>query len=267
VSALIAAAAALAVSQPRTSGNVGFVDGNGVQAQVSFDVRQNVGDTACGTYRDIRGSTTLSFVQDGQPGVATHDVTFTQPTVFGIAGSGGFPAGGPHTSTWHISSGGFFLGGADLDLTLVYDTGAVATTVQLAGTLAADGSMSGTWSDNAGHTGTWTTPARNVPTRGDCATGSLTYSDANGTSYTATVLRAYVSGSTAYFGGVIRDASAPSFVGGGVVVQVSDNGEPGKGHDTIDIVAPTPAISVPFLVAFAHSSPASTIDSGNIQVR
>ncbi len=107
---------------------------------------------------DVSGSYTVGFQLTGDPTVYTHDMTLSQTAGQSmVTGSGGYPAGGPYTYHWNITSGS--VSGNTINLTAVYDLGAPGTTMHMIGTIASDGTMSGTWDDNFGgtRTGTWAT--------------------------------------------------------------------------------------------------------------
>lgn len=103
---------------------------------------------------DVTGTYVTNFVLGG---TYAHDMVLTQDASGGVTGSGGYPAGGPHTYTWHITSG--TVSGNQVNLTAVYDTGAPGTIMHMTGTVASDGTLSGNWDDNFGgtRTGTWST--------------------------------------------------------------------------------------------------------------
>lgn len=104
---------------------------------------------------NVTGNYVVTFTLGGD---FAHDVSLTQDAAGNVTGTGGFPAGGPHTSTWHVTSG--TVSGNDLSLTILYDTGTPGVVMHMTGTIASDGSLSGAWDDNAGGTvrnGTWTT--------------------------------------------------------------------------------------------------------------
>jgi hypothetical protein len=91
-----------------------------------------------------------------------HDVTFVQDNAGNLTGSGGFPAGGPHTYMWDITGGS--VSGNTLTFTALYSAtpDAAGTVMHATGTIASNGSVSGTWDDNyagGNRTGTFTMPA------------------------------------------------------------------------------------------------------------
>ncbi len=101
---------------------------------------------------DASGAYTISF--DGY----VHDAALAQDSGGNLTGSGGYPAGGPYSFAWTITSG--TVAGNLINLTADYTLGAIGTTMHMTGTIAPDGSMSGTWDDNYGggtRTGSWAT--------------------------------------------------------------------------------------------------------------
>lgn len=110
---------------------------------------------------DVSGSHVITFMLDSNP--YAHDVTFAEDSAGNLTGTGGYPAGGPHTYAWTITSGS--VSGDAIDFTADYTASADAvtplTTMHVTGTIAPDGSASGTWSDNyqgSARSGTWTMP-------------------------------------------------------------------------------------------------------------
>ena len=83
-----------------------------------------------------------------------HDMTITSQDVNGnLAGTGGFPAGGPYTITWQLVSSSVTDG--SVSLTLDYDASSYWATDT--GTVSEDcNSMSGNWTDSGGGSGNWT---------------------------------------------------------------------------------------------------------------
>ncbi|MDQ3076263.1 MAG: hypothetical protein M3Q34_04000 [bacterium] len=108
---------------------------------------------------DTSGSYVVGFQLTGSSDVYSHDMTLVQNSSGSItSGNGGYPAGGPHTFAWTVSSG--VVTGNVINLTSAYTLGAIGTTTHMTGTISPDGSMSGTWDDNYGggsRTGTWST--------------------------------------------------------------------------------------------------------------
>lgn len=91
-----------------------------------------------------------------------HDMSLTQDGLGNLTGGGGYPAGGPHTYEWLLTSGS--VSGDTISFTANYTMGADAltppTTMHVTGTIAPDGSMSGTWTDDyqgGSRAGTWHT--------------------------------------------------------------------------------------------------------------
>lgn len=105
------------------------------------------------------GSYQIDFRLDSDPSTPyVHDAILTQ-TGASVDGTGGYPAGGPHTYTWDITAGS--VSGDTINLTVDYLTGAPGTTMTMVGTIASDGTVAGTWADNFGgtRTGTWSITA------------------------------------------------------------------------------------------------------------
>lgn len=109
---------------------------------------------------DVTGSWVVAFDYLGSP--YAHDLTLTQ-SGSSLSGSGGYPAGGPHTYAWVIDSGSLS-GTTTVNFTAHYTASADAVTpltiMHATGTIALDGSMSGVWDDNyagGSRSGTWTT--------------------------------------------------------------------------------------------------------------
>ena len=104
---------------------------------------------------DVTGNWVVSFEYLG--GYYSHDMVLTQDGLGNITGSGGYPAGGPYSFAWTITSGS--ISGSNTSLTMDYTVGAVGTTMHMTGTVADNGTMSGNWDDNYGgiRTGTWST--------------------------------------------------------------------------------------------------------------
>lgn len=105
---------------------------------------------------NVTGNYEVTFFLD--PDTSTtpyvHHATFTQ-TGTTVTGDGGYPATGGDAYHWNITSG--TQPGNSLNLTAVYDLGAIGTTMHMAGTIAPDGTVTGTWDDDFGgtRTGTW----------------------------------------------------------------------------------------------------------------
>lgn len=124
------------------------------------------------------GAYEITFFLTGDPTAYIHEAALTQ-TGTSIDGTGKYPAGGPYTYTWDITSGS--ISGDTINLTVNYLTGAVGTTMTMTGTVAPNGAVSGTWSDNFGggtRTGTWSisdgvsVPAIHTPAHGATVTQS-----------------------------------------------------------------------------------------------
>lgn len=105
---------------------------------------------------DVTGAYVADFVLGG---IFPHDMFLTQDSLGNVTGNGGYPVGGPYAYSWHITSG--TVTDDAINLTIVYDTGSVGTTMHMSGTIAPNGSMSGDWDDNYGgeRHGTWSTTA------------------------------------------------------------------------------------------------------------
>jgi hypothetical protein len=104
---------------------------------------------------DVTGSYVVTFVLGGN---YNHDMILAQDGSGNVIGSGGYPAGGPYSFAWVITSGTVV--GSNITLTIDYTLGAVGTTMHMTGTIAANGTMSGDWDDNYGggtRNGTWFT--------------------------------------------------------------------------------------------------------------
>lgn len=105
---------------------------------------------------NVTGNYEVTFFLD--PDTSTtpyvHHMTLTQSGST-VTGDGGYPATGGDTYHWNVTSG--TQTGDSLNLTILYDLGAVGTTMHMTGTIAANGTVSGTWDDNFGgtRTGTW----------------------------------------------------------------------------------------------------------------
>lgn len=82
-----------------------------------------------------------------------HHATLTQSSST-VTGDGGYPATGTDAYHW-IATG--TQTGDSLNLTAVYNLGAIGTTMHMTGTIASDGTVTGTWDDDFGgaRTGTW----------------------------------------------------------------------------------------------------------------
>jgi|GEM_PF-3419603 len=114
------------------------------------------------TIWDVTGSYVVGFQLTGDPTVYSHDMTLAQDLSDAVTGNGGYPAGGPFTYAWTITSGTVV--GDTITITADYTLGATGTTMHMTGTIAPDGSISGAWDDNFGgsRTGTWATSSGNA---------------------------------------------------------------------------------------------------------
>ncbi len=224
-------APALAASNPKATGSVGYT-ALGLQRYITFDAHQKT--TNCVTHWDVTGNYDIGFVLDNDSTVYTHDATFTQ-TGSSLTGSGGYPAGGPHTYAWDVTAGN--VTGNTITLTVVYNSGAIGTTMHMTGTIANNGTMSGTWDDNFGgsRTGTWSTSSgAATETFVSCeGKGNLTYTDVNGDWYYVKVNCALVNDTDAVFSGQVLYASNPGWINLWLVAKVHDGGTPGKKGDTV----------------------------------
>ncbi len=81
-----------------------------------------------------------------------HDMTIATQTGGSLTGTGGWPAGGPHTITETITGTV-----SDDGVSITSNYGGSTYQFTAVGTIAADGTMSGTWSSNTGQTGDWMT--------------------------------------------------------------------------------------------------------------
>ncbi len=135
---------------------------------------------------DTTGAYTISFDLGGTPYV--HDLSLTQ-TGASLVGNGGYPAGGPQTYTWILTSGA--VDGDSISFTANYTASADAVTPQTTmivnGTIANDGTMSGTWSDNyqaGARNGTWMSVTGTAdPIAPACTPATMILSSDTGTTY------------------------------------------------------------------------------------
>lgn len=123
---------------------------------------------ATGTYQ-------ITFFLDPDTSVTpyVHHATLTQSGTT-VTGDGGYPATGGDTYHWNVTSGTQI--GDSINLTAVYDLGAVGITLNLIGTIAPAGTVTGTWNDNFGgtRTGTWSiTKGVSVPRIHTPANGAI----------------------------------------------------------------------------------------------
>src|SRR3989338_11254324 len=92
---------------------------------------------------DVTGNYVVGFeCTPSCGGPFLHDAFLTQ-TGSTVTGDGGYPAGGPFTYHWNITSGA--VSGSTINLTMSYDLGAPGIVMSMTGTIAIDGTMSGTW--------------------------------------------------------------------------------------------------------------------------
>ena len=116
---------------------------------------------------DVTGTYVTSFVLGS--GTYAHSMLLTQDVNGNVTGNGGYPATGTQSNTWHVTSGN--VSGNQVNLTILYDTGATGTIMHMTGTVASNGTLSGTWNDNFGGTraGTWSTTTGTAMTLGSLA--------------------------------------------------------------------------------------------------
>ncbi len=119
---------------------------------------------------DATGSYVVSFEYSSS--FYAHDMTLSQDGSGNLTGSGGYPAGGPHTFTWVIDSGS--VSGDTISFTAHYTAPADAVTpltvMNVTGTITAGGDMSGTWTDNyqgGSRAGTWSLVSGNATALSD----------------------------------------------------------------------------------------------------
>ncbi len=135
---------------------------------------------------NVTGDYVVSF--DGY----LHDMDLTQSSTGTVTGTGGYPAGSStKTYTWHVTSG--VVSDDDINLTIVYDSGATGTIMHMDGDIATSGVMSGTWDDNFGgfRTGSWYTSSGTAALIGSLVAedfGVVDYNTGNG------VLKGYTAG-------------------------------------------------------------------------
>jgi hypothetical protein len=114
---------------------------------------------------DVTGTYVTSFVL-GTDAYA-HSMVLTQDVNGNVTGNGGYPATGPQSYTWHVTSG--TVSGNQVTLTAVYDTGAPGIVTHMTGTVAPNGTLSGIWDDNYNggtRNGTWSTTSGTAMTLG-----------------------------------------------------------------------------------------------------
>jgi Ca2+-binding RTX toxin-like protein len=103
---------------------------------------------------NVTGDYEITFLLTGDATPFVHHAELVQ-TGTTVTGDGGYPATGGDTYHWNVTSGSQT--GDSLNLTAMYDLGAVGTTMNMVGTIAPDGTVSGTWTDDFGgpRSGTW----------------------------------------------------------------------------------------------------------------
>ena len=112
-------------------------------------------------FSSLTGQYVISFVLGG---TYDHDIFLTN-TAGVLTGNGGYPAGGPYSYTWDITSG--TVSGNTISFDAIYTGGpdAVGTVMSVTGTIQPDGTVSGTWNDNylGGYReGTWSATGMTV---------------------------------------------------------------------------------------------------------
>ncbi len=162
-------------------------------------------NNTCSYNWDVSNTYVVTFMLDGDPTPYAHDAVLTQ-TGSSVLGSGGYPAGGPHTYAWDVTSG--TVTGNNIGLNVLYNLGAPGTVMTMTGTIAPNGSMSGTWTDNFGgtRTGTWvTTSGTAAKTFGSGCTGKgiFSYHDGDKNYYVVNVKYVNFSGNKVWFAGPV----------------------------------------------------------------
>lgn len=111
---------------------------------------------------DVTGNYVTGFQLTGDPAVYSHSMVLSQDGLDSVTGSGGYPAGGPFTFAWSVTSGN--ITGNTITMTIDYTLGALGTTMHMTGTIAPNGTIFGVWDDNygGGREGTWSTTTGNA---------------------------------------------------------------------------------------------------------
>jgi hypothetical protein len=268
--AAVTAASAMAAGSPapKTTGDIGY-SAYDVQRHLTFNAIQSTKDT-CGTLWNVEGSKQFTFRLNGDTTDYTHHAELTQNGQ-NLTGFGGYPATGPETYHWNVTSGS--VNGNAFSLTWVYDdlaADAVGVVNKMDGTIAADGSISGKWTDNyQGGTreGTFTSLADTAVGTPYCGKGNLSYTDVAGNGYFVNIKAVHVVGKDAWFAGPVVDGN----VGAGqwLFAKVHDGGEPAYKVDHVWGSFTDEATALAGVIA-ADSSPADglfEITSGNLQVQ
>lgn len=196
-----------------------------------------------------------------------HDAVLTQ-TGSSVSGTGGNPVGGPHTYTWHVTSG--TVTGNTVNLNIVYDTGATGTVMTMTGTIAPDGSMSGTWTDNFGgtRTGTWSTTsgvAAKTFLSGCTGNGIFSYTDADKNFYIVNIKYITTNGNQGWLAGKVLWGNVG--MGSWLFAKVLDGGTPGVGVDQVWGSFTTEAIAKLGVATMTNPTDEPfTVLSGNLQV-
>ncbi len=129
---------------------------------------------------DVTGSYVVNLNSEGID--YAHDMSLTQDGAGNLTGTGGYPAGGPHTYTWVLDSGTVSSSTIDFWAHYTADATASGTLMHVMGTVATSGAMMGTWTDNylgGSRSGTWAT-----------ASGTATSTTATSTATTTATLAA-----------------------------------------------------------------------------
>ncbi len=270
VPALAAKPANVPAAAPKATGGIGWSN-SGAQAYDDFNAIAT--STSCTSKWDVSGNYNLAFNLHNDATMYTHAASLTQ-TGGSVSGSGYFPIVGPHQYEWTITSGS--VTGNTITFTADYTFGADAvtplTTMIVNGTIASNGAMSGTWTDNylgGSRSGEWSATAgtaKMVADTGCTGKGNFTYSDANGINYVMDVKYVNVSGNSSWFAG--PTTSGNFGIGTWIFIKVTDNGEPGIGHDQIwgQVIASDAAAKNAVATMATPGGGPFTITSGNLQV-
>jgi len=223
---------------------------------------------SCSLDWNVTNSYVVAFMLDGDTTAYAHDATLTQ-TGSTVSGTGGYPTGGPHSYTWHVTGG--TVTGNNVSLNVLYDTGAAGTVMTMTGTIAPDGTMSGTWTDDFGGTrnGTWsTTSGAATKTVGAGCTGQgiFSYSDASRKYYLVDVKYVNVSGNKVWFAGPVVMGNIGT--GSWLFAEAEDISNPlGAGMDKIWGSFTTEALAKLGVATMANPTDGPfTISAGNLKV-
>ncbi len=220
-----------AATKPWITGNVGYTAYSAMQRNAQFNGIAT--SNSCSYAWNVTESFVVAFVLDGDVTPYAHDAFLTQ-TGSSVSGNGGHVAGGPHTYTWHVTSG--TVTGNTITLHVTYDTGAPGTVMTMTGTIAPNGTMSGTWTDNFGgsRTGTWSTTsgtAKKTYGGGCTAAGIFSYSDASGKFYIVSVKYVSTSLNKGWMAGPVIWGNVG--MGSWLFAEMKDNANPGAGSDQL----------------------------------